>query len=240
MMRFTPIASSSKGNAYLVEADGLAPLLLEAGLPIRALREKLNFGLSGLAGCLVSHDHGDHSKAVKDLLKAGVDCYMSRGTALALGVHDHHRLFVLEAGRQNVLLDSKLQKWVVLPFHLEHDAADPLGFFISHNDDRLLFIPDTAYVENRFDGVTILAIECNNIESILSENIINGHIPAVVGRRVRRNHLSLENVIEMLKSNDLSKCRRIYLLHLSDGNSDEQRMKLEVQQATGIATEICA
>lgn len=32
MIRFTPIASSSRGNAYLVEADGgVGPLLLEAG-----------------------------------------------------------------------------------------------------------------------------------------------------------------------------------------------------------------
>lgn len=242
-MKFTPLASSSRGNAYLVEAEGVSPLLLEAGIPIRQLREKLGFNLSGLAGCLVSHEHGDHAKAVKDLLKAGVDCWMSKGTATALGVVDHHRC-LSNFGTWGTweLFDNAINEkdhWRVKPFALEHDAAEPLGFLIANGDERLLFIPDTAYVENRFDGVTIAAIECNHISDILSNNIIKGSIPAVVGKRVRRNHMSLSTVLAMLKANDLSKCRAIYLLHLSDGNSDEQRMKREVQEATGIPVKIC-
>jgi len=44
----------------------------------------------------------------------------------------------------------------------------------------------------------------------------------------------------MLKANDLSQCREIWLLHLSDGNSDENEMRRRVQEATGIATYIAA
>lgn len=236
MITFTSLASSSKANAYLVSAPGAAPLLLEAGLPIKALREKLNFGLSMLAGCLVSHEHGDHSRAVKNLLKAGVECYMSLGTMGALGFM-HHRLIALNNPRS---FDGMLiGKWKIKAFPLEHDAAEPLGFLIGRDDDRLLFIPDTAYVENRFEGITTIAIECNHVEDILSENIQRGSIPAVVGRRVRRSHMGLQTVIDMLKANNLSKCRAIYLLHLSDGNSDERRMVAEVQAATGIPTTAC-
>lgn len=56
-VKFKPIASSSKGNCYIVEAEGSKPLLLEAGIPIKKIREALNFGLSNLAGCLISHEH---------------------------------------------------------------------------------------------------------------------------------------------------------------------------------------
>ena len=56
-MKFTPIASSSRGNCYIVEAEGNKPLLIEAGIPIKKIREALNFGLSNLAGCLISHEH---------------------------------------------------------------------------------------------------------------------------------------------------------------------------------------
>lgn len=59
-MKFTSLASSSKGNAYLVQSDGLAPLLIEAGIPIKQIREKLyahGVSLSDLAGCLLSHEH---------------------------------------------------------------------------------------------------------------------------------------------------------------------------------------
>jgi len=238
-MKFIPISSSSKGNAYLLQADGVPPLLLEAGIPIKHLRTKLREHgviLSDLAGCLISHEHGDHSKAVKDLLRAGVDVWMSYGTSKAIEIEHHHRIcLLLEAGSEITIASA----WTVVPFALEHDAEDPIGFLIGHRDDRLLFIPDTSYVENRFQGVTMIAVECNNIAEILSKNILEGHIPAIVGKRVRRNHMNLENLISMLKANDLSRCRAIYLMHLSDGNSDERRMIKEVQEATGIPTEAC-
>jgi len=237
MIRFKPIASSSEGNAYLVEADGAAPLLLEAGIPIRKLRAAVKFGLSGLSGCLISHEHLDHAQAVKDLLDAAVDCYMSAGTAWALhskslGIIGHHRAHIIEAKRP-VLIGGE---YYIVPFNLIHDAAEPLGFLIGHGDERLLFIPDTAYVKDRFDGVTILCVECNHNEDILSENIKKSSVHAMVGRRVRRNHMSLEQLINMIKANDLSKCRAIYLLHLSDANSNERRMIEEVQAVTGIPT----
>jgi len=166
---------------------------------------------------------------------------MSKGTAEYLGVSDHHRTYLLFPG---VFVAGAIKKWNMLPFLLQHDAVQPVGFLIKEKDitkpwseeETLLFIPDTAYVENKFQGVTLVAVECNNIAEILSRNILEGHIPAVVGRRVRRNHMSLENLIQMLKANDLSRCRAIYLMHLSDGNSDEKRMRQQIQEATGIPT----
>ena len=176
----------------------------------------------------------DHAKAVKDLIKAGVDCWMSGGTAQALGVSNSYRLNKL------ALFNKLPDRWLVAPVPLEHDAAEPTGFFIAckNDSDRVLFIPDTGFVKNRFTGVNILAIECNHLEEKLSENILNGSIPAVAGRRTRRNHMSLERVITMLKSNDLSQCRAIYLLHLSNANSHEKRMIRAVQEATGIPTKV--
>lgn len=232
-MRFIPLASSSRGNAYIVQDDGVPPLLLEAGLPIKQLRDKLRdhgIALSDLAGCLVSHEHGDHSKGVKDLLKSGVDCWMSFLTSEALGVVGHHRVQPLLEGVRMVTPGH----WNIIPFPLDHDAADPYGFFIGHDEERLLFVADTGYVKDRFSGITIAAIECNNIAEILNRNIQESNIPAIIGKRVRRNHMNLENLITMLKANDLSRCREVWLLHLSDGNSDEARMKKEIQEAIGI------
>jgi len=161
---------------------------------------------------------------------------MSEGTSKEIGMEHHHRICLLVEAKSEITIASA---WTVVPFALEHDASEPIGFLIGHGDDRLLFIPDTSYVENRFQGVTIISVECNNISELLSKNILEGHIPAIVGKRVRRNHMNLENLISMLKVNDLSKCRAIYLMHLSDGNSDERRMIKEVQEATGIPTEAC-
>jgi phosphoribosyl 1,2-cyclic phosphodiesterase len=185
--------------------------------------------LSDLAGILVSSDHGDHAKAVKDLLKAGIDCYMSTGTAEALNVKEHHRTYLLMAG-----VITGIREWKILPFRTAHDAAESMGFVIGHEDERLLFVAETEFLENRFSGISIFAIECNFDEKLLHENISKGYLPPVVGHRVRRSHFSLENVISFLKANDLSRCRSIFLLHLSDGNSDERHMKQKIQEELGV------
>jgi phosphoribosyl 1,2-cyclic phosphodiesterase len=229
-MKFTPLASSSSGNAYLVESPGVAPLLLECGLPIKKLREKLSFGITGLAGCLVSHSHGDHSKAVKDLLKAGVDVWTSKETAAALGVADHHRIHAIESEKEFVVNGF----WII-PFDLHHDVPCQ-GFLIDAPDgERLLFVPDTEFVTNRFKRVTVLAIECNHEAGILSGNIVNGEVPAVLGRRIRRNHLSLSVVKDFILANNMQKTlREIHLIHLSNSNSDEARFRREIQEITGV------
>jgi phosphoribosyl 1,2-cyclic phosphodiesterase len=203
--------------------------MIECGLPMKALREKLSFSLSGLAGCLISHAHGDHSKAAHDMLKAGVELWTSEETAEALGISNHHRTNILRADNQ-----EHIGEWVVLPFDLHHDVPTH-GFLIGDKRlEKLLFIPDTSYIRNRFESVNIIAIECNYLADKLSYNIQHGSIPKAVGRRVRRNHMELNTVKNFLLANDLSMCREIHLLHLSNGNSDEKLMVSEIQQITGV------
>lgn len=228
-MEFKPIASSSHGNCYLLKSPGVSSLLVEVGIPVRRIREALGFTLSDTAGALVSHAHGDHAAGVKDALKAGIDVWTSIETAEVVGISDHHRFNELISGVQ-----ASIGAWIILPFDLHHDVPTQ-GFFIQAPDgDRCLFVPDTSYIRNRFDGINVLAIECNHMADILSERIGSGSMPTKLGRRVRRNHMSLEQVIGMIKANDLSKCREIWLLHLSDTNSDEARMVRTVQEQTGI------
>jgi phosphoribosyl 1,2-cyclic phosphodiesterase len=179
-MKFIPLASSSRGNAYLLQDEGVQPLLLEAGIPIKQLRAKLRehgVSLSDLAGACVSHSHADHCKSVKDLLKAGVDAFMSTGTAKDLDVYSHHRCHSF--GKAPV--SGNISHWKVTTFPLEHDSSEPIGFLVDHGDERLGFIPDTQLVVNRFESPTIIAIETNYQEEILHENISKGYIPSVVG-----------------------------------------------------------
>ena len=234
-MKFTPIASGSSGNAYLLRSDPCSVaggVLIELGIPWKKILSAIEFKASRLDFAITSHSHFDHSHAVRDAIKAGIDVYMSAESAETLKVLGHHRVNILKAGEQ-----KRIGLWTVLSFDCVHDVPT-LGFLIGQDEERLLFIPDTAYVKNRFIGITIAAIECNFINNILSENIQKG-LPPIVGHRVRRNHMSLETLIEMLKCNDLSRCQAIYLLHLSDGNADEKRMIKEVQEAVGIPTYSC-
>ena len=123
MITFASFASGSTGNCYRI-TDGRTPLLLECGIGINNILRNLKFGVSSLAGCLVSHGHKDHAKAVKDLMKFGIDIYLSQGTADEISGLDswRHRLHIIKARQQ-----FRIGTWTILPFETQHDAAEPLG-----------------------------------------------------------------------------------------------------------------
>lgn len=224
-MNITPYHSSSAGNLYRVD-----DLLLEAGVSIHRIKKCLHYRLSEIRACLITHDHGDHATAVKGLLKAGVDCYMSQGTADALGVSGH-RLHILEAGKQ-----TRIDEWRVMPFATIHDAAEPLGFLIAKNEEKLLFLTDTHYSPWRFRGLTHVMVEAGYDPGILQNNISAGLIHPAVARRTLHNHMSIDTALGLLRANDLSAVQEVYLLHLSAANSDADQFKGRVQQLTGRET----
>lgn len=230
MITIETIGSSSKGNAYRLLSGGRS-LLLECGLPWKEIRRKLNFETTNLDGCLVSHEHGDHARAAKDVVASGIDIYASAGTLLELGIEHHHRAHRVTHASSKVIGN----RWLVTPFNMVHDAAEPLGFMVGNGRSSLVFITDTAYCQYRMPRpADIIMIEANFSEEILAENMTPGVILPSLAKRVRENHLSIERVIDFLKANDLSRCQSIHLLHLSDGNSDADLFKTMVMEATGI------
>ena len=227
MIDIKALASGSTGNCYRV-TDGKSPLLIECGLSWKEIQQGLGFKTSDLIGCLISHEHQDHCKAVVNVMRAGINCYMSAGTADALGI-DGHRVCFAKALQQ-----QQVGSWSMLPFGVEHDAAEPLGFLLANGDgDKLLYATDTYYIRYKFRGLTHIMVECNYDLDILQRNVTDGLVPLAVKNRVLKSHFSLANVKGFLKANDLSQVREIWLIHLSDGNSNAERFKSEIQALTG-------
>lgn len=228
MITFTAFASGSKGNLYLVE-DGKTRILLECGLSIRQIKKHLDYKVSKLDGVLITHEHLDHAKAIKDLTRLGIDCYMTQGTQETMGVSGH-RIRTVVPQKQ-----FSLGTLNILPFEVQHDAACPVGYLIHSKvtGDKLLFAADTYYIRFKFKGLTMIAIECNYASDILQANLDAGLVHPAMRHRLLTSHFSLENVKELLKANDLSRVQEIWLLHLSDGNSDAKRFKREIMELTG-------
>lgn len=222
-MEFTAHSSSSAGNLYSVtEAD--RTLGIECGVRFPVMREALGFAVSQLDGVLVSHYHGDHSRSVKDVVRLGVDVWASKGTWNHLGIDNPH-CRILTAKQQ-----VKVGSWTVLPFDLIHDAEGTMGFIVvSPARETLVFITDTAYSPYTFPPAEIFAVECNYSYEILSRSDVSEQHK----RRVMRNHIGLERVIQLLQTNDLSRTREIHLLHLSDTNSNAEEFKRAISAATG-------
>ncbi|EAC5129655.1 MBL fold metallo-hydrolase [Listeria monocytogenes] len=227
-MEIRTIASGSKGNAYVI-SSGRSKLLIECGINFDVIRKALNFDLSDVSGCLVSHEHGDHTAGVKKMLRtSNIKIYASEGTLSALNVPDSRQFILKEKSAQDI------GDWTVLPFRTEHDAKEPLGFMIQRKNEKLLFITDSYYVRYKFNNINYLMIECNYSSDILEENVINKVIHPVQKKRVLQSHFSLENVKDFLKANDLSQLREIHLLHISEKNGDKERFKKEIQAMTGV------
>jgi len=232
MLKINAIASSSQGNLYTL-GNGNTKLIVELGVAWRQVLLAVNFDLSRVAGALVTHEHKDHSRSVMDAAKAGLDIYLSEGTAEAIGATGHrihgvasHQLF-------------KVGDWNVLPFDVEHDAADPLGFVIMSGHERVLVITDTAYCRYKFSRITRLMIECNFADDILEKNMSAGLVERSRYERLKQSHMSLERVKDFLAVQDTSLLKEVHLMHLSDSNSDADLFKIEIQKITGTPVYIC-
>lgn len=212
-MEFRSYASSSAGNVYTV-SDAETAILVECGLPHSKLRRLVGAEMDRLSACLVSHPHKDHAKCVREILADGLPVYMSAGTALELGLED--------AGVEPVahLQQFSVGSLDIVPFDTYHDAAEPLGFVIRSrvDGDVVVFATDTCNLRYRFPGLNILAIEANYDTAILDRC---ERMPEKVRHRIRNTHMEIGTLCDILKGMDLSNCREIWLLHLSDATSHE-------------------
>jgi len=227
-MIFTSLASSSHGNCYVV-SDGETAILLECGISFRRIKKDLGFDLSAIRACLVSHEHKDHAKSVMDLIKSGVEVFASEGTADALDCD----LITAVADRVQFQVDSL----EILPFATFHDAAEPLGFLVYSRVDgeRLAFATDTVNLGYRFPRVNLLALEANYDAAILARC---ERMPAKVRKRVTNSHMEINTLCRYLRTLDLSVCRTLYLLHLSNAASNEGHFINRVRQVVPRHVEI--
>lgn len=230
-MEIKVLASSSRGNAHWV-SDGHTPIVLDLGIPFPEIRRRLEFQTSNIAGALITHEHQDHTRGVFEAMKAGIDCWMTTGTAGAIGATGH-RVNIIKPLQQ-----FRIGTWSILPFDTQHDAAEPVGFLLLSNQtgEKLLYATDTYYLKYRFNGLTHIMLEVNHDRDLIRDN---PELPEAHKKRLMRSHMSLQVAKDCLKANDLSRVQTIYLMHLSDGNSDEKRFKREIQALTGKMVIVC-
>jgi len=202
-------------------------LLIEAGLRGSSIKKALGYRLSEVSGCLISHSHADHSAGILDLVRAGVDCWMTSETAEVIGATGHRVHIVIPKNQ------FEIDGFKILAFPAEHDVPN-VGFLISDGEEKLVYLNDSFYSRYAFKGVSIYAIGCNYSSRTLSPNLDPAR-----KRRLMAAHMSLENCIRFFQAQDLSKCRCIHLLHLSADNSDEEMFKRTIQEIAGKPVFVC-
>ena len=229
-MKLTVLGSSSSGNGYLLYNEKEC-LIIEAGIRLSEVKQALDFNISRVAGCLISHAHKDHSGHLESYAKAGITILTSEDVLSKKNSLVASTLCkAVEPGK-----GYKIGNFKVIPFELQHDIPC-LGYMIDHPETgRIVFITDSYLSEYTFEGVSHFILEANYADDILEDKIISGHAHPSMRPRLFKTHLELETCKGILRANDLSKVINIILVHLSSGNSDEARFVREIRELTGKA-----
>ncbi len=227
-MELKILGSSSDGNCYVFD-NGKEALVVECGVSFKDVKKVVDFDISRIVGCLVSHEHGDHAQEVAKFVKARIPVYMSGGTAECLGLDSDPLAEVMEHGDV-----CEIGNFTVQPFDTQHDCEEPFGFLIHHPEmGMVLFATDTYYLAYSFPPLNNILIECNYRLDILERNIAAGRVPAITRDRTIKSHMSFDTCKETLLANDLSAVNNIVLMHLSDGNSNAVEFQQGIHEATG-------
>lgn len=255
-MKVYCLASSSEGNCFVFdfEIEGKShKIMVECGLPYKTILSKLNelqIMFSDIEACLITHYHGDHSQSVKQLLRLNVPVFASKGTLETLKVQGN-AIYPKQKFRV-------LNGLFALGFPVEHDAIDSMGFVIKSPNETVIFIndnkrwtcnlshikPDYVFIECNYDN-RIVYPQITQLNKRAEQLAYNDPEMKEVNTKLKQlnrnvnSHMSLRGCIKGLHKLNLSNCKYIFLMHLSDRYANEYRFKNEIQQEFGIRCYVC-
>ena len=170
-LKFCSLASGSSGNCYLIKNQRSA-LLVDAGISGKKILEGLtatDTPESHVKSLLITHEHIDHVKSVSVLAKKlpGISIYANEATweGIKKPVPPQQQRF-FQTGE-----DFYIDDFMIRPFSIPHDAADPVGFSIYCEDRQISIVTDVGCItEAIFDeivGADLLLLEANHEKEIL-------------------------------------------------------------------------
>ena len=231
-MKLTVLGSGSSGNSYILTDKGGDSLVIEIGLNFPQIQKHFKQDLYKISGVLVTHEHGDHNKAINKVLYYGLNVYATAGTFKGSKVNPD-----LEVNAKVIKYGEPffVGNFGVMPFDVQHDVNEPCGFVISHKESgNILFLTDTTYCKYNFNNLDHIICEANYCEDLLDESVDEEFLR----RRIIKSHLSIQNVELMLARWDIKSVKSIILTHLSERNANPEDFKNRIISKFGKTTEI--
>lgn len=222
-MKIHVLASGSTGNCYRI-SDGVNSLLLECGIPFSWIQRGCHYFTSSISGCLVTHRHGDHARCAAEVIRRGIPTYGPEDVA-----KQYPGAIALEP-----LKKYRIASFDVVPISVSHDV--PCYAYIVYSrvtQETLVYITDTPYLPHTIPGINYLMVEANHSRDLLRDHAARGLVQRHLAERIVKTHMSIESVAELIRSNDMTACKQIHLLHLSAANSDAASFKDKIEKLTG-------
>ncbi|MGL5917306.1 MAG: MBL fold metallo-hydrolase [Culicoidibacterales bacterium] len=231
-MRFTVLASGSKGNITLIETQG-GKYLIDAGLSAKKtmqLLTQLDLTIDQIQGIFVTHEHGDHVGGIRVLCdRYEVPIFIHAQTYAALKENHRpktrERVHFIESGIHQI------GPFEVDAFPLSHDVAYMLGYTFSIKTKKLVYVTDSGYVnQNLYEklrNADAYVFETNHDPEMVR---MSGY-PFSVQQRILSDvgHLSNEDSARVLANLIGTKTKMVVLAHLSQENNTPDLAKLTVE-----------
>ena len=226
-MDYCSIASGSSGNCTFAGTENTS-ILVDAGIPGRRIEEGLRMldrRPDELDGILVTHEHIDHIKSIGVLCrKYGIPVYGTRGTLnYILGSSSMGRL---DPALFHVIREDecfRIGDLDVHPFHICHDAAQPVGYRLADGTSSFAVATDIGsydeYTVSMLSGLDGLLLEANHDVNMLQV----GPYPYPLKRRIlgENGHMSNEAAGRLLCDILHDGLKSVLLGHLSKENNYE-------------------
>lgn len=200
--------SGSLGNSYALIADNGEILAIEAGCKFLDFKKMIEWKISNVVGCIVSHEHGDHARYIKDFMQSGIPVYTAFETQTALETITGERTIAISPRTAR-----QIGSFSVTPFNVPHDTEiECYGYLIKHEEmGQLLFMTDLEYCKYNFSK---LNIEHIMVEANYDMQFVNRDEPNYEHRL--RGHMSLDTALKFISTNDNPMLLNVVLIHLSD------------------------
>lgn len=211
------------GNCLFVESEN-TKLLIDAGVSLKKIEaglETLGVSPSSLDGILVTHEHSDHIQSLGNLSKKfNLPVFANEETFDAMPKQTD-KISNENINKFNVAEKFSIKDIDILPFSIPHDAANPCGFNILCNDNKLSVATDIGHMTNdiikQLEGSQFILLESNYDSEVLKYS----KYPYLLKQRIAgpNGHLSNEvasKVINYLIHNNL---KSAMLGHLSKENN---------------------
>lgn len=216
-MKIKVLASGSKGNCTFVEAGG-TKVLIDAGITETQIKNSLNdsgVDINKIDGILISHIHSDHIKGLIQLIKR----HNLKVYAAPELLYDLVKLIPIDSIIV-VKNDFNINDLKIALIETSHDVIS-YGFILEYNDNSLVYITDTGYINKRYYDMTknksVYIVETNHDEEML----MNGPYPYHLKQRVigDKGHLSNRYTGKYLAKVIGRDTKHIFLAHISENNN---------------------
>ena len=208
-MKVVPLASSSSGNAYVVETESFA-VLVDCGICYKQLKD------IAVDAVLITHSHTDHISGLKTLLKhRDIPVYANVMTAEAVAHEcgiDDSAFVCFENGQE-----FEVGSFTASAFSIPHDTSDPVGYLLKADGETYFHGTDIGTpldsIGLKLAEATIATLESNHDPVMLRTS---GRPPYLIQRIAGpRGHLSNDQACDLVRRFASPRLKKLYLAHLS-------------------------